>query len=76
MRSVNYAMALVIIGFMPSYTFCQSDTCYDENNISVGDRGKFKILKNDTKIILSERKGGEQCSCSYVSVNHERQFHH
>ena len=68
MKLSSFATALATMGLMP-FTTSQSGVCFDPNGGSVGPSGQQKDLKNSSKIILFERKGEEQCGCSYVSYD-------
>ena len=68
MKLSSFATALATMGLMP-FTTSQSGVCFDPNGGSVGPSGQQKDLKNSSNIILFERKGEEQCGCSYVSYD-------
>ena len=61
-----YATALATMGLMP-FTTSQNDVCFNPLGFPVGTSGPQKLLQNSSDITLFERKGGDQCECSYVS---------
>jgi hypothetical protein len=57
-------IALLIIGLMP---FTKSDQCFNNDGDALGLAGKQTNYWKGTDIIEFQRRGTEQCGCSYVS---------
>ena len=59
------ALAYTAMGMVP-LAASQNSQCTDVNGDVVGDSGKI-VTKDSIDRVLFQRKGGNNCGCSYVS---------